>query len=74
MSVAHNISRPESVLRKKSNSAHYHEVQELVAMGESLVGYIPSREDVADLMTNIFYGQKRKYLVGNILYDTHDDH
>ena len=63
MSVLHNTSRQESVLRKKSNSVCYHTVHELVAMGESLVHQIHSKENVADLMTKVLYGQKRKYLV-----------
>ena len=49
--VAHNTSRPESVLRDKSNSVCYHTVHESVAMGDSIVGHIPSNENVADLMT-----------------------
>ena len=61
MSVWHNTSRPESVLRKKSNSVCYHAVHESVAVGESLFGLIPSNENVADLMTKV-------------LCDTHDDH
>ena len=74
MSVVHNTSRPESVLRKKSNSVCYDAVLESVAMGESLVGHIPNKENVADLMTKVLYWQKRRYLVSNILYDIHDDH
>ena len=74
MSVWHNTSRPESVLRKKSNSVCYHAVHESVAVGESLFGLIPSNENVADLMTKVLYGQMRRYLVRNILCDTHDDH
>jgi hypothetical protein len=35
MSVIMNISIPESVLKKKSNSIAYHCVREAVAMGES---------------------------------------
>ena len=74
MSVVHYTSRPESVLRKKSYSVCYCTVCESVAMGESLVGHIPSKENVADLMTKVLYGQKTKYLVSNILYDIHDTH
>ena len=55
MSAVHNTSRPESVLRKKSNSVCYHAVSESVVIGESLVGYIPSKENVADLMTKVLY-------------------
>ena len=58
MSCVHNSSRPESVLRKKSNSIHYHAVHESVAMGESLVGHISSKENIANLLTNILYGEK----------------
>ena len=74
MSVVHDTSRPESFLRKKSNSVCYHADHISVVMGESLVGHIPSEENVLDLMTYIPYGQKRKYLVSNILYDIHDNH
>ena len=74
MSVVHNISRPESVLRKKSNLVCYHTVHKSVAMGEHLVGHIPSKESVADLMTKVLYGQKRRYLVSSILYDINNDH
>ena len=74
MSVIHNSSSPESVLRKKNNSVCYHEVCESVAMGESLVGHIPSKENIADLLTKVLYGQKRRYLVSNILYDIHNNH
>ena len=74
MSLVNNISRLESVLRKKSNSVCYHAVHESVVMGESLVGHIPSKKNVADLMTKVLYGHKRRYLVSNILHDIHDDH
>ena len=56
MSVVHNRSQPESFIRKKSNSVCYHAVCESVAIGESLVGHIPSNENVADLMPKVHYG------------------
>ena len=59
MSVVHNTSRAKSVLRKKSNSVCYHAVHESVSMGESLVGHISNKENVADLITKVLYGQKR---------------
>ena len=74
MSVIHNSSRPETVLRKKSNSICYHAVHESVAIGESLVRHIPSKENMADLLIKVLYGEKRRYLVSNILCDIHDDH
>ena len=48
-------------------------VHESVALGESLVSYIPRKENVADLMTKMLYGQKRRYQVSNVCYDVHDD-
>ena len=74
MSVVHDTSKPESALRKKSNSVCQHTVHESIAMGGFLVGHIPSKKNVADLMTNILHGQKRRYLVRNIIYDVYDDH
>ena len=71
MSVVHNTSRSKSVLRKKSNSVCYHTVGESVAMGESQAGHIPSKENAANLMTKVLYGQKRKYFISNILYGIH---
>ena len=75
MSVVHNTFRPESVLRKKrSNSVCYHAVHKSVAMYESIIGHIPSKENVADLIKKVLNGHKRRYLVSNILYDIYDDH
>ena len=74
MSVKHNTSRLESVLRKKSNSVCYHAVCESVTMGESVVGNKPSKEKIADLLTKVLYEHNKRYLVSNIFYDIHDDH
>ena len=59
MSVVHNTSRPDSVLRKQSNSVCHYVVHELVAIGEFLVGHIPSKGNVADLMTKFFMDRKQ---------------
>jgi len=59
MSVIHNTQRPESTLKKKSNAICYHAVREAVAMGECLVGHIPSKENPADLATKIVPGGQR---------------
>ena len=58
MSVVHNLLRPESLLRKKNNSVCYHAVCESVAMSESLVGHIPCKENVADLLTKVIMGKR----------------
>ena len=72
MSVVNNTSRTESLLRKKSSTVCNHAIHESAAMGESVVVPIPSEENIPDLMTKVLYGQKRKYLVSNILYDTYE--
>ena len=64
MSVVHNKSRAELILRKKSNTVYYYAVHG----GESLLGHIPSKENAADLMTKVLYGQKRWYLVSKIYF------
>ena len=74
VAAVHNTFKPASVLRKKSNSVSYHTVHESVALRESLVEHICSMENVADLMTKVLYGHKRRYLFNTILYNTHDDH
>ena len=73
MSVATNSSKPESTLKKKSNSICFHTVRESVAMGESLVTHIKSNDNVADVLTKSIVGQKRRKLVSKILYDVYDD-
>ena len=73
MSIVYNTSRQESVLRKKSNLVCYHTVHESVSVSESLAVHIPSKKNVTDLMTKVLYGQKRRYLVSNILCDVHDN-
>ena len=73
MSVIHNTQRPESTLKKKSNSICYHAVREAVAMGECLVGHVRTHENPADIATKVLPGgQKRDYLVGLVLYDICD--
>ena len=73
MSVIHNTQRPESILKKKSNSVCYHAVRESVAMGESLTGHVPTDDNPADICTKLIPGgRKRDHLVGLVLYDIVD--
>ena len=69
MSVAINSSKPELTLKKKSNSVCYHAVREAVVMGEALVAHIGTAYNLADLFTNVLYGQTRRFLVGRLLYN-----
>jgi hypothetical protein len=66
MSVVHNTQRPESVLKKKSNSICYHAVHESATMGESIIGHVPSVDNPADIFTKVVpCGQKRNHLIVN---------
>jgi hypothetical protein len=70
MSVIHNTQRPESMLKKKSNSVCYHYARESVAMGECLTGHVPTKKNPADLCTKVIPGgAQRDYLVTQSLYD-----
>ena len=73
MSVIHNTQRPQSTLKKKSNSICYHCVRESVAMGESITGHVSTHKNPADIATKVLPGgQKRDGLVGMLLYDLTD--
>jgi hypothetical protein len=72
MSVIHNTQRPESTLKKKSNSVCYHAVHESVAMGESLTGHISTYDNPVDICMKLIPGVKRDHLVGLVLYDICD--
>ena len=69
MSVIYNTSRPESVLRKKSNSICYHFVRESVAANECLTSHINTLKNISDLLTKLLYGQKNQNLVKGLLCD-----
>jgi hypothetical protein len=70
MSVIHNTQRPESTLKKKSNSICYHAVRESAAMGEILTGHVSTDQNPGDLATKIVpSGRRRDHLVGMLLYD-----
>jgi hypothetical protein len=73
MSVVHSTRRPESVLKKNSNTICYHAVRESVAMGESIIGNVPSVNNPADICTKAMpCGQNRDHLIGVLLHDLVD--
>ena len=72
MSVVHNTSKPESMLKTKSNSICYHFVREAVAMRKALVCHIPTCKNVADLLTKVLFGGRRRKLVSAVLADIYD--
>jgi hypothetical protein len=73
MSVVHNTQMPESILKKKSNSICYHAVRESAAMGESIIGHVPSLDNPACICTKVVAGEKkRNHLIRLLLHDLFD--
>jgi hypothetical protein len=73
MYVVHNTQRSESVLKKKSNSICYHAVREPAAMGESIIGHVPSVDNPADICTKVVpVGQKPNHLIRLLLHELFD--
>jgi hypothetical protein len=70
MSVITNISIPDSVLKKKSNSIAYHCVREAVAMGEILPAYVNTKSNTSDILTKVLpNGELRDKIVRSVLWD-----
>jgi hypothetical protein len=73
MSFVHNTQRPESVLKKKSNSICYHAVRDSAAMRESIIGHVPSVDNPTHIFTKVVPdGQKRNHLILLLLHDLCD--
>ena len=72
MSVIYNTSRPESTLKKKSNSIYYYAVRKAVASGECLTTHCKTRDNYSDMMNKVLYGQKKRDNVACILYEIWD--
>ena len=70
-SVLYNTSRPESTLKKKSNSIVYHLLREAMAMGELLNAYVESKNR-ADLLTKVLpFSSHRRNLIREVVWDVY---
>jgi len=67
-SVVKNSTIPSSTLQKKHNSICYHFVREAVAAKCIRIAYIPSAENLADMLTKPMGATKLKAFVQRILY------
>ena len=73
MSVINNTQKPESVLKKKSNSICYHAIRESVAIGESLTAHIATSDNYEDLATKTITNKPmRMHLVSGLLMNVYD--
>jgi hypothetical protein len=66
--VVNNSSKIESTLHKKHNSIAYHMVRWHVAASMIRVGWIGTKENLADAMTKRLSAVERDYLFGNWTY------
>jgi hypothetical protein len=70
MSVVTNVSTPESVLKKKSNSIACHCVREAVAMGEIPPACVNTKLNASDVLTKVPpNGELRDGIVRSVLWD-----
>eukprot|EP00957_Ditylum_brightwellii_P019947 1505639-Ditylum_brightwellii.AAC.1 len=60
--VLANLSRPDSVLRKKENSVVYHFIQEGTAADEWCITYINTNDTLADLLTKPLGGGCKSWI------------
>jgi hypothetical protein len=67
-SVVKNSTIPSSTLQKKHNSICYHFVREAVAARYIRIAYIPSAENLADILTKPVGASKLKEFCQRILY------
>jgi hypothetical protein len=66
-SVVHNLTKPESTLKKKHNSIAFHKSREAVASRVIEVHKIGSYNNPADLLTKVLSGVQTDYHTSNIL-------
>ena len=67
--VVMNASIPESVLTKKHNAINYHAVREAAAAGVLDVIKEDTKTNLADLLTKVLHADRRRELLGSILYN-----
>ena len=67
-SVVKNSSRIDSTLHRKHVSIAYHAVRWAVAAEMIRVGWIPSKENIADALTKVLTGPNRDALFGSWTY------
>ena len=67
-SVITNSTTPGSKLSKKHVIIAYHRVRESIATGVIQIAYVPSKDNLADLLTKILGGPQLKHLFQAILF------
>ena len=66
--VVKSTTRPESTLKKKHNAINYHRIREAQAAGHINITWVESGNNLADVLTKVLVGEKRRELIRRILY------
>jgi Reverse transcriptase (RNA-dependent DNA polymerase) len=66
--VVKSTTRPESTLKKKHNAINYHRIREAQAAGHINITWVESGHNLADVLTKVLTGEKRRELIRRILY------
>ena len=67
-SVFKNLTRPESVLKKKHNAIAYHRTREAQAAGILRIAWESGNFNIADILTKLLPGPKLRELIGQVLW------
>ena len=67
-SVVNATTRPESTLKKKHNAINFHRCREAVAAGHIRVAWTNGTDNLADALTKVTIGERRRYLFSRILW------
>jgi hypothetical protein len=68
-SVVHNLSNPDSTLKKKHNAIAFHRTRESVAAKTIEVHRVKSELNTSDLLTKVLSGTKTEFHTANLLFD-----
>ena len=71
--VYRNAAFVESKLKRKHNWICFHLVREAVAAGKMVVFEADGKENLADLLTKLVPGHRRKYLRSKIMFTKEED-
>jgi hypothetical protein len=66
--VDKSTTRPESTLKKIHNAINYHRIREAQAAGHINITWVESGHNLADVLTKVLTGEKRRELIRRILY------
>ena len=67
-SVVKSTTHPESTLKKKHVAINYHRCREAQAAGHCIMTWIDGKDNLANALTKVTVGERRRYLFSRILW------